>query len=101
MAMDLPHYHDMEWRAEVQLASRSLLHRVEPSITLRIHTKDGGKGKLAGKEIVNMSPSLIDTSSSCLLQADPVNLLHLTKTLEGALGELNNQHCRRIMRSIK
>lgn len=104
MAMDLPHYHDLEWRAEVQLASRSLLHRVEPSITLRIHTKDGGKGMLAGQEITNnTSPSLslLDTSSSCLLQADPVNLLHLTKTLEGALGELNNQHCRRIMRSIK
>ena len=103
MAMDLPHYHDLEWRAEVQVASRSLLHRVEPSITLRVHTKDGGKRKQAGKEIANYIAllPLLDTSSSCLLQADPVNLLHLTKTLEEALSELNSQHCRRIMRSIK
>ena len=36
-----------------------------------------------------------------LLQTDPVNLVHLTKSLEGALAELKSQHCRRIMRSIK
>ena len=43
MSMDLPHYHDLEWRFDVQLASRSLSRQAQPNILLRIHTKDGGE----------------------------------------------------------
>ena len=42
MAMDIPHYHDLEWRLDVQLAGRALQRRTEPQIVLRLHTKDGG-----------------------------------------------------------
>ena len=42
-----------------------------------------------------------DKSDSVLLQTDPANLLHVTKSLEEALAEIKTQHCRRIMRSIK
>ena len=41
-AMDLPHYHDLEWRLEVQLSSRALSRQVEPAVLLRLHTRDGG-----------------------------------------------------------
>ena len=41
-AMDLPHYHDLEWRLEVQLSSRALSRQVEPTVLLRLHTRDGG-----------------------------------------------------------
>lgn len=83
MSMDLPHYHDLEWRLEVGMGSRALQQQVEPSLILRLHTKDG------------------DVSCNQVFETDPVNLLHLTKSLESALNELKSQHCRRIMRSIK
>ena len=43
MSMTLPHYQDLEWRFDVQLASRSLQRQAQPSILLRLHTKEGGK----------------------------------------------------------
>ena len=42
MAMDLPHYHNLEWRLDVQVASRALQRQAHPSVLLRLHTKDGG-----------------------------------------------------------
>lgn len=42
MSMNLPHYHDLEWRFDVQLASRSLQRQAQPTILLRLHTKQGG-----------------------------------------------------------
>ena len=42
MTMELPHYHNLEWRLDVQLASRSLQQQADPSLTLRLHTKDNG-----------------------------------------------------------
>ncbi len=65
-----------------QLASRSLHHQVEPLVTLRLHTADG-------------------QDKQChVLQTDPVNLLHLTESMEAALQELKTAHCRRILRNI-
>ncbi|XP_064394217.1 COMM domain-containing protein 2-like [Halichondria panicea] len=83
MAMDLPHYHNLEWRFEVQLASRSLQRQTQPKVLLRIHTKED------------------DKLTTHLIQADPANLVHLTQVLESALAEVKTQHCRRIMRNIK
>ena len=42
MSMDLPHYHNLEWRFEVQLASRSLQRQTQPKVLLRLHTKEDG-----------------------------------------------------------
>ena len=43
MSMNLPHYHDLEWRFDVQLASRGLQRQAQPSVLLRLHTKEGGE----------------------------------------------------------
>ena len=83
MAMGLPEYHDMEWRFDVQLASRSILQQADPQLLLRLHVKDGEK------------------ASVHVLQTDPVNLAHMTSVLESALAEIKTQHCRRILRNIK
>ena len=55
MTMDLPHYHNLEWRLDVQLASRSLQQQADPSLTLRLHTKDNGRER--GRDIILSWPS--------------------------------------------
>jgi len=65
-----------------QVASRSLHHQLEPTVLLKLHTEDSGRSDVK------------------VLAADPSNLLHLTRTLEDALHELNTAHCRRILRHL-
>ncbi|XP_041349008.1 COMM domain-containing protein 2-like [Gigantopelta aegis] len=83
MSMDLPHYHNLEWRFDIQLASRSLRRQISPQILFKLHTKDGGN---------------LETQ---VLQTDPVNLVHMTKVLDDALQEMKSAYCRRIVRNIK
>ena len=83
LKMDLPHYHNMEWRLDVQVASRTIKQQSEPSIVLKLTTEED------------------ESKSAHLLQTDPVNLVHMTSVLEEALKESRSQHCRRIMRNIK
>ncbi|XP_072767878.1 COMM domain-containing protein 2-like isoform X2 [Anoplolepis gracilipes] len=82
----LPEYHDMEWRFEVQTASRSLLKQVAPLITLDLSLKN---------------PDNSDEIEHILLQTDSTNLLHITQELEEALQESRSLHIRRISRAIK
>ena len=82
----LPQYHDMEWRFEVQIASRSLLKQVAPLITLDLSVKDSNRS---------------EDIEHVLLQTDPVNLLHITQELEEALQEGRSQHIRRLSRVVK
>lgn len=83
MTMDLPHYHNLEWRFDVQLASRSLRRQTTPNILFKLHTEDSG------------------IQETHVLQTDPVNLVHLTKVLDEALQEIKSPYCRRIVRNIK
>ncbi|XP_068135329.1 COMM domain-containing protein 2 [Hyperolius riggenbachi] len=80
---DLPHYHNLDWRLDVQLASRSLRHQVKPTIAMKLHLKEN--------EEVNTS----------VLQTDPATLIHIIQELEQALAEMKTNHCRRIVRNIK
>ncbi|XP_033118094.1 COMM domain-containing protein 2-like [Anneissia japonica] len=82
MSMDFPHYHNLEWRLDIELASRSLRHQVNPNILLKLHTKD------------------YDEEETTILQTDPVNLVHMTEVLEDALAQVKAQHSRRILRNI-
>lgn len=90
LTLDLPHYQDLEWRFEVQLASRALHHQVTPLITmnLTLETKTAlASGSTSRKNVV--------------LQTDPTNLVHVTQVLEEALRGSQNQHSRQIQRSFK
>ncbi|XP_012537870.1 COMM domain-containing protein 2 [Monomorium pharaonis] len=82
----LPKYHDMEWRFEVQTASRSLLKQVVPLVTLDLSLKN---------------PDNPEKIEHILLQTDPTNLLHMTQELEEALQESRSQHIRRISKTVK
>ncbi|XP_053564970.1 COMM domain-containing protein 2 [Bombina bombina] len=79
----LPHYQNLEWRLDVQLASRSLRHQIKPSVTMKLHLKEN------------------DENSTKVLQTDPATLLHIIQELEQALAEMKTNHCRRIVRNIK
>ncbi|KAF1386050.1 hypothetical protein PFLUV_G00114140 [Perca fluviatilis] len=82
---NLPAYHNLEWRLDVQLASRPLRQQVVPTVTMRLLLAGGGDG---GR-------------SSRVLQTDPSSLLHLISTLEAALAAMKTSHARRIFRNIK
>ena len=60
--------------------------------------REGGKKR--ERDCV-LSIKFTDETKTQVLQIDPANLLHMTKTLEAALAEIKTQHCRRIMRNIK
>ncbi|XP_033759370.1 COMM domain-containing protein 2-like isoform X1 [Pecten maximus] len=83
MSMELPHYQNLEWRFDVQLASRSLRRQTTPLVTFKLHIEDDGERETK------------------VLQTDPVNLVHLTKVLDEALQEMKSPYCRRIVRNIK
>ncbi|KAG8580834.1 hypothetical protein GDO81_007435 [Engystomops pustulosus] len=78
-----PHYHNLEWRLDVQLASRSLRHQIKPTITMKLHLKEDNELKTS------------------ILQTDPATLVHIIQELEQALAEMKTNHCRRIVRNIK
>ncbi|XP_041862306.1 COMM domain-containing protein 2 [Melanotaenia boesemani] len=77
-----PTYHNLEWRLDVQLASRSVRQQVIPMVIMRLH--------LTGSSGI-----------SRVLHTDPSTLLHLISTLEAALAALKTSHARRILRNIK
>lgn len=83
-----PHYHDLEWRFEVVLASRSLRDQVTPMITMDLQLKmENGVDKEEHVDHV-------------LLQTDPTNLVHITEELEKALNESRSRHSRKIQRVL-
>ncbi|KAF5287980.1 hypothetical protein FQR65_LT12157 [Abscondita terminalis] len=87
--VDEPHYHDLNWRFEIQVASRSLLHQVTPLITMDL--------------VLTEPTGTIEAQASkkhLLLQTDPCNLVHITEMLENALIESRSRHSRRIQRAF-
>ncbi|XP_055977861.1 COMM domain-containing protein 2 [Sorex fumeus] len=83
LAPALTTYHSLEWRLDVQLASRCLRRQIRPSVTLKLHlTRDGER-------------------SAHVLQTDPAMLLHVLRQLEQALQEMRGRHCLRALRGIK
>uniref|UniRef100_A0A8V0X6P7 COMM domain containing 2 n=1 Tax=Gallus gallus TaxID=9031 RepID=A0A8V0X6P7_CHICK len=83
LAPKLPSYHSLEWRLDVQLASRSLRQQIKPAVTMKLHLNDN------------------EDLTTQVLQTDPSTLLHLIQQLEQALGEMKTNHCRRIARNMK
>lgn len=82
------HYHDLEWRFEVIVASRASLDQVTPVITMDLQLKtenNSGEGECV---------------EHVFLQTDPTNLVHMTEELEKALNESRSRHSRKIQRAL-
>eukprot|EP01104_Vermistella_antarctica_P007038 TRINITY_DN17772_c0_g1_i1.p1 TRINITY_DN17772_c0_g1~~TRINITY_DN17772_c0_g1_i1.p1 ORF type:complete len:232 (+),score=36.31 TRINITY_DN17772_c0_g1_i1:82-696(+) len=80
------HFNRLDWRLDIQLASRSLRSQTNPIYML------------------NLDTTLADDPNrvkSTLLQTDHTSLAHITKELEGALAEAKSVHARRIARYVK
>ncbi|KAM9797289.1 COMM domain-containing protein 2 [Syngnathus typhle] len=83
----LPAYHNLEWRLNVQLASRSLRQHVASTLVTRLHLMHGGSSGTEQRGLV--------------LHVDLATLLHLISILEEALASSKSTHARRILRNIK
>ncbi|XP_018323434.1 COMM domain-containing protein 2 [Agrilus planipennis] len=82
------HYNNLEWRFEVEVSSRSLLHRADPIVAMNLnlkrpHNTDG-----------------FPTVDSIFLQTDPTNLVHIAKELENCLQQSRSRHFRRIQKGL-
>ncbi|XP_075552576.1 COMM domain-containing protein 2 [Dermacentor variabilis] len=75
----------LQWRLEAEVASRCLKSHVTPLVTFKFHLKQGDGSET--KEVV--------------LQTDPLNLLHMTESLEEALQSAKSLHMRRIAKHVK
>eukprot|EP01118_Nematostelium_gracile_P004533 TRINITY_DN15307_c0_g1_i1.p1 TRINITY_DN15307_c0_g1~~TRINITY_DN15307_c0_g1_i1.p1 ORF type:complete len:128 (-),score=36.28 TRINITY_DN15307_c0_g1_i1:20-403(-) len=80
---DLPQFQNVDWRLDVQVASRNLRNQLTPVFVLRFDTVEDGVEKHQ------------------FLQTDYSNLKHICDELESALKESKSPFCRRIMRNIK
>jgi hypothetical protein len=75
-------FSDLDWRLDVQIASRNSRSLVNPTFILQLETeKDGEK-------------------SSQILQTDYTNLKHLCHELETALDTYKQTYARRVARNI-
>lgn len=82
MRLNTVEYSNLEWRVDLNLASRSARETVEPEIILKLDLKSG------------------EETSSEILKTDVVNLVHLTNSLEDALNEIKTHYVRRVMKNI-
>lgn len=82
MAMKLPSYVGLDWRLDVQLASRCLRQQANPSFLLRLET-------------TNPDPI------SHTLECDFANLHHVSEQLQAALAQVKTTHSKRILRYLR
>jgi len=84
ISVEIPAYKNLEWRLDIEIASRSLRRQVNPTYLFKLETENG-KGE----------------SEVQFLQTDVINLKHLVSELENALNESRSGYVRRISRNVK
>nr|XP_018901677.1 PREDICTED: COMM domain-containing protein 2-like [Bemisia tabaci] len=77
-----PHFSNLEWRLESQVASRSLLHQNDPTLLLELETSEGG------------------TPRRHFLQMEPSVLQSITSKLNDALKEANSVLAKRVLKKF-
>jgi len=87
LILDLPHFVDLDWRLDIQLASRSARNILNPLFVIHLKTTKGS-GEDAKGESVHA------------LQADFSNLKHLTTELETALETMKQVYATRVSRNV-
>jgi len=83
LSFDVPHYTNLDWRLDIQVASRSLRSQLNPVFILKLDTLESGETK------------------SRVLQSDFINLKHVADELDQALAEMRTAHVRRLARNLR
>jgi COMM domain containing 2 len=96
-SLRLPHYVDLDWRLDVQLASRNLRTNVEPKFLLNLKTTTKPSDE---KTDSNDATSNKGDVQEQLLECDYANLKHLCDELEAAVAQASGSHARRVQRYI-
>jgi len=84
LSFELPHYQNLSWRLDMQIASRTQYQQFKPEFILELTTVQGE-----------------EQPRKQLLQADYSNMKRLCTELENALKEAQSGHTRRVVRSIR
>jgi hypothetical protein len=79
----LPHYHNVDWRLDVVVASRSLQQQAEPSFLIELETRDND-----------------DAAVFHTLTADYGAIANVCDELQAALEESRSKHAKRLLRYI-
>eukprot|EP01027_Heterolobosea_sp_BB2_P014193 GEZU01020416.1.p2 GENE.GEZU01020416.1~~GEZU01020416.1.p2 ORF type:complete len:213 (-),score=38.59 GEZU01020416.1:1167-1772(-) len=80
--LTLPQYKDLQWRLDVEMASRTMRSIINPTFMLKLDIQNG------------------EEVQSQLLETNYTNLRNICTSLENALKDVNAQHARRIRRYI-
>lgn len=63
LSLHLEHYHNIDWRLDITLASRAMRHQMKPNFLLELQTKDAEDGKF----ILIYTPHSNNCTRSCLI----------------------------------
>lgn len=94
-------YSNLEWRVDVNLASRATRETVEPEIVLKLDLKSAPRdnNNNDNDDDDEDTDAQADITSE-ILKTDVVNLVHMTNCLDEALNEIKTHYVRRVMKNI-
>ncbi|KAJ7544759.1 hypothetical protein O6H91_09G092000 [Diphasiastrum complanatum] len=94
----VPSYQRLDWRLDVQIASRSLLNQSHPSFLLKLSTKS-----FHSRDRFQVGAISREHKEKHVkyFEADYVTLKRICEQLEQALAERKGAHCRRVIRQFK
>uniref|UniRef100_A0A0D6RAB5 COMM domain-containing protein n=1 Tax=Araucaria cunninghamii TaxID=56994 RepID=A0A0D6RAB5_ARACU len=103
--LNVPSYRKLEWRLDVQLASRSLLNQAEPSFLLKLSLNPihvGGAPLFIDKQSQLKVQNNERTERDVIyLEANYATLKAMCNQLEQALAERRSRRSRRILRQLQ
>src|SRR5690606_27279696 len=96
----LPHYASLDWRLDIVLGTRSLRNLAQPLFFLDLQLLDGRPetNPTGNKDEQKEQEENSAGRERVLLQADVVNLRHLTAELEAAVATIKQPYARRVDR---
>lgn len=108
-ASSLPEYAHLDWRLEVELASRHRLRvgaeggaaDLRPSFLVRLDLRPAGNARDLASKVAESEVEADPTTTSLYASADYAVLRRVRERLEAALAEAGSGHARRVIRYVR